>query len=94
MFIEDVDITQKSVEQFFDEVDVDALIDSIALSENGTKKLMEEKIVEIKLESNGVCLSLSTLDKEKNIEFKTLVKAYEIVTGDELEITENTTEKK
>lgn len=43
MFIEDVDITQKSVEQFFDEVDVDALIDSIALSENGTKKLMEEK---------------------------------------------------
>lgn len=93
MFIEDVDITQKSVEQFFDEVDIDALIDSIALSENGTKKLMEEKIVEIKLESNGVCLSLSTLDKEKNIEFKTLVKAYEIVTGDELEITENTTEK-
>lgn len=49
--------------------------------------------MEIKLESNGVCLTLSTVDKEKNIEFKTLVKAYEIVTGDELEITENNTEK-
>ena len=50
--------------------------------------------MEIKLESNGVCLTLSTVDKEKNIEFETLVKAYEIVTGDELEITENNTEKK
>lgn len=50
--------------------------------------------MEIKLESDGVCLTLSTADKEKNIEFKTLVKAYEIVTGDELEITENNTEKK
>lgn len=49
--------------------------------------------MEIKLESDGVCLTLSTVDKEKNIEFKTLVKAYEIVTGDELEITENNTEK-
>jgi len=45
--------------------------------------------MKIKIESNGVSLKLSTHDENKNIEFKTIIKAYELVTGDELEITEN-----
>lgn len=45
--------------------------------------------MKLKLESNGVNLKLATTDESKNIKFKTIVKAYELVTGDELEITEN-----
>ena len=45
--------------------------------------------MKLKLESNGVNLKLATTDGSKNIKFKTIVKAYELVTGDELEITEN-----
>ena len=45
--------------------------------------------MKLKLESNGVSLKLATTDSKKDIEFKTIVKAYELVTGDELEITEN-----
>ncbi|MBB1078941.1 hypothetical protein H5S09_04080 [Limosilactobacillus sp. STM2_1] len=45
--------------------------------------------MKLKLESNGVSLKLATTDENKNIKFKTIVKAYELVTGDELEITEN-----
>ncbi len=42
--------------------------------------------MKLKLESNGVNLKLATTDGSKNIKFKTIVKAYELVTGDELEI--------
>lgn len=42
--------------------------------------------MQLKLEANGVNLKLTT--KEEKVDFMTLTKAYEIVTGDELEINE------
>lgn len=44
--------------------------------------------MKINIESNGIQLQVATQDETKNVDFKTLVKVYELVTGDELEINE------
>lgn len=45
--------------------------------------------MKIKLNSNGVTVKVQTDDEKEPISFKAIVKAYELVSGDDLEITEN-----